>query len=301
MKKLIVMTAIVVFAGVVVTASARAQQGPAASAPKSSATTTPAKSPAPSGMQSSQAANPDGGELKTDKDKASYAIGMNIGQNLKKESAEIDAALVERGMKDALAGKPPLLTEEEEKAALMTLQATMRKKQTEQMQQLAETNKKDGEAFLAANKTKDGVVTLPSGLQYKILTAGTGPKPTASDTVTANYRGTLMNGTEFDASSKHGGAQTFPVTGVIKGWTEALQQMPVGSKWELFIPSELAYGPNGKGPIEPNSMLIFEVELVSIQEKSADQAPSLTPGANAAGGAGAAPAAAPTKDPGKDK
>jgi FKBP-type peptidyl-prolyl cis-trans isomerase len=252
-------------------------------------------------MQSSQAANPDGGELKTDKDKASYAIGMNIGQNLKKESAEIDAALVERGMKDALAGKPPLLTEEEEKAALMTLQATMRKKQTEQMQQLAETNKKDGDAFLAANKTKDGVVTLPSGLQYKILTAGTGPKPTASDTVTANYRGTLMNGTEFDASSKHGGAQTFPVTGVIKGWTEALQQMPVGSKWELFIPSELAYGPNGKGPIEPNSMLIFEVELVSIQEKSADQAPSLTPGANAAGGAGAAPAAAPTKDPGKDK
>ena len=138
------------------------------------------------------------------------------------------------------------------------------------MQQAGDANKKEGEAFLAANKGKDGVVTLPSGLQYKILTAGTGPKPTASDSVVCNYRGTLINGTEFDSSYKRGQPATFPVTGVIKGWTEALQLMPVGSKWQLFIPSDLAYGERGAGAdIGPNSTLIFEVELLSIEDKSA--------------------------------
>ena len=136
------------------------------------------------------------------------------------------------------------------------------------MQQLGETNKKAGEEFLAANKTKDGVVTLPSGLQYKILTAGTGPKPTLSDSVVCNYKGTLLDNTEFDSSYKRGQPATFPVGGVIKGWTEALQLMPVGSKCQLFIPPDLAYGPRGSGPtIGPSSTLIFEVELISIKGK----------------------------------
>ena len=129
-------------------------------------------------------------------------------------------------------------------------------------------NKTEGETFLAANKNKEGVVTLPSGLQYKILKAGTGPKPTASDSVVCNYRGTLVNGTEFDSSYKRGQPATFPVNGVIKGWTEALQLMPVGSKWQLFIPAQLAYGERGAGPdIGPNATLIFEIELLSIQGK----------------------------------
>jgi FKBP-type peptidyl-prolyl cis-trans isomerase len=139
------------------------------------------------------------------------------------------------------------------------------------MQEAAAKNKTEGEAFLAANKAKDGVVTLPSGLQYKILTAGTGPKPTASDSVVCNYRGTLINGTEFDSSYKRGQSATFGVGQVIKGWTEALQLMPVGSKWQVVIPSSLAYGDRGAGAeIGPNATLIFEVELLSIQEKAKD-------------------------------
>lgn len=136
------------------------------------------------------------------------------------------------------------------------------------------TNKKEGDAFLAANKAKEGVTTLPSGLQYKILTAGTGPKPTATDSVVCNYRGTLINGKEFDSSYKRGQPATFPVNGVIKGWTEALQLMPVGSKWQLVVPPDLAYGDRGAGAdITPGATLIFEVELMSIQDKSKDPTP----------------------------
>jgi len=161
-----------------------------------------------------------------------------------------------------------VMTEAEAQTALMQLQAEARKKQEEKMQQTGEANQKEGEAFLAANKSKPGVVTLPSGLQYKILKEGTGPKPVATDSVACNYRGTLINGTEFDSSYKRGEATTFPVNGVIKGWTEALQLMPVGSKWQLFISPDLAYGPRGAGAdIGPNATLIFEVELVSIQSK----------------------------------
>jgi FKBP-type peptidyl-prolyl cis-trans isomerase FklB len=160
------------------------------------------------------------------------------------------------------------MSDDEVKTTLTALQADMRKKQEEKMQLLGETNKKAGEDFLAANKTKDGIVTLPSGLQYKILTAGTGPKPTLTDSVVCNYKGTLLDGTEFDSSFKRGQPATFPVGQVIKGWTEALQLMPVGSKWQLFIPSDMAYGPRGSGPtIGPNSTLIFEVELISIKGK----------------------------------
>jgi FKBP-type peptidyl-prolyl cis-trans isomerase len=270
------------------TPAANSQQAPT---PKTG--TAPATKPG----QAAAAKSPDGFELKTDKDKASYAIGMNIGQNLKKQSEVIDAAVVERGMKDALAGDKTLMTEDEAKAAVVALQASMRKKQEEQVQQMGETNKKEGDAFLAENKTKAGVVTLPSGLQYKILTEGTGPKPTANDSVICNYKGTLLDGTEFDSSAKHGGPATFPVSGVIKGWTEALQLMAVGSKWQLFVPSDLAYGQRGAGGgIAPNSTLIFEVELVSIKSSNAAQpgvpAPGVEPGAGDKSGA-------PPKDPSK--
>ncbi len=207
--------------------------------------------------------------LTTPKDKFSYALGMNLGTSLHRQSVPVDPSILLRGLKDSLAGGKTLLTEDQAKAALAEVQNDLRKKQQEQMQAAGETNKKEGEAFLAANKSKDGVVALPSGLQYKILTQGTGPKPTAADTVVCNYRGTLLNGTEFDSSYKRGQPATFPVGGVIKGWTEALALMPVGSKWQLFIPAQLAYGERAPGPeIGPNSTLIFEVELLSIQSKS---------------------------------
>jgi len=207
-------------------------------------------------------------DLKTDKDKASYAVGLNVGKSLQRESIDVDPSIVEQGIKDGLAGGKTLMTDEEVKAAMAALKATAQKNQEAKMAQAGDANKKEGDAFLAANKAKDGVVTLPSGLQYKILTAGTGAKPTAADTVICNYKGTLINGKEFDASSKHGGPATFPVSGVIKGWTEALQLMPVGSKWQLFIPPDLAYGQRGAGgDIGPGATLIFEVELVSIKGK----------------------------------
>lgn len=194
---------------------------------------------------------------------------MSMGKNLHRDSIEIDPNIMLQGMKDAMGGGKTLLTDEEAQAAIAELQNDLRKKQTEHMQAAAETNRKAGDAFLAANKTKEGVVTLASGLQYKILKAGTGPKPTATDSVVCNYRGTLIDGTEFDSSYKSGQSATFPVNGVIKGWTEALQLMPVGSKWQLFVPPALAYGARGAGSdIGPDSTLIFEVELLSIQPKA---------------------------------
>ncbi len=206
--------------------------------------------------------------LTTQKDKVSYAIGMNIGHSMKSDSLDIDPNIVMRGFKDYMAGGKLLMTDEETKTVLTAFAAEMSKKKQMAAQQAGDANKQAGQQFLAANKTKEGVVTLPSGLQYKILKAGTGPKPTASDTVVTNYRGTLINGTEFDSSYKRGEPATFPVTGVIKGWTEALQLMPVGSKWQLFIPSDLAYGERSPGAeIGPNSTLVFEIELLSIQEK----------------------------------
>jgi FKBP-type peptidyl-prolyl cis-trans isomerase len=187
---------------------------------------------------------------------------------LRKQSVDVDPNLVAQGLKTSLAGGKTLMTQEEAQALLKEVQTDLLKKQQEKMQVEGEANKKEGEAFLAANKGKEGVVTLPSGLQYKILKEGNGPKPTASDSVVCNYRGTLINGTEFDSSYKRGEPATFPVTGVIKGWTEGLQMMPVGSKWQLFIPSSMAYGEPGRGGfIGPNATLIFEVELMSIQEK----------------------------------
>jgi len=198
-------------------------------------------------------------------------IGTGLGANLKKQSVEVDSNLVSQGLKDTMSGGKTRLTQEEAQAVLKEVQTEVQKQQQEKMKETADKNKAEGEAFLAANKSKDGVVTLPSGLQYKILTAGTGPKPTASDSVVCNYRGTLINGTEFDSSYKRGQPATFGVGQVIKGWTEALQLMPVGSKWQLFVPSSLAYGERGAGAeIGPDSTLIFEVELLSIQDKTKD-------------------------------
>src|SRR5580700_2167774 len=175
---------------------------------------------------------------------------------------------------DALAAGKTLLTDEEAKASLTALTADLRKKAEEKAQAIGVANKAEGAAFLEENKTKEGVVTLPSGLQYSILKEGTGPKPTAADTVVCNYRGTLINSTEFDSSYKRGQPATFPVGQVIKGWTEALQLMPVGSKWQLFVPSDLAYGQRGaSAEIGPDTTLIFEVELLSIQDKSKEKAP----------------------------
>lgn len=206
--------------------------------------------------------------LTTDKEKASYALGLNIGRGLSKQPVDLDGAAVARGLKDALSGTKPLLTDEEAAADLAQLQDQVKKATEAKMQALAAENQKAGAAFLAENKTKEGVVTLPSGLQYKVLTPGTGPKPTATDTVVCQYKGTLLDGSEFDSSYKRGQPATFAVGRVIKGWTEALQLMPVGSKWQIFIPADLAYGERGAGNvIPPNATLIFEVELVSIQGK----------------------------------
>lgn len=215
-------------------------------------------------------------ELKTDKDKTSYAIGSDLGNKLKMASIDVDPAILSRAIKDVLTGGKPAMTDDEVRAKLMELskqvqqaQQEAQKKQAEANKVVGEKNRKDGDAFLAENKSKDGVIALPSGLQYKILKAGDGPKPTASDTVTCNYRGTLLDGKEFDSSYKRGQPASFPVSGVIKGWTEALQLMPVGSKWQLFIPADMAYGDRQMGPdITPGSTLIFEVELLSIQPKS---------------------------------
>jgi len=203
--------------------------------------------------------------LENQKDKISYSIGVDIGNNLKKQSIDVDADLLARGVKDSVAGGETLLSPEEVRETLISLQKELREKGQERIRQATEKNRKEGEAFLAENKAKEGVVSLPSGLQYKVLQTGTGPSPKETDTVEANYRGTLIDGTEFDSSYKRGQAAVFPVNGVIAGWTEALQLMKVGDKWQLFIPPNLAYGERGAGPIGPNATLIFDVELVSIQ------------------------------------
>ena len=206
--------------------------------------------------------------LKTDLQKQSYAMGMNLGTGLHRQGITLDPALVARGLKDAQSGGKTLLTDDEARTVLTQWQANMRQKMETKSKEEDATNRKAGEDFLAANKSKPGIVTLPDGLQYKILKEGTGPKPTASDTVSCDYKGTLINGKEFDSSAKHGGPASFQVGGVIKGWTEALQLMPVGSTWQLFIPADLAYGDRGAGAdIGPGDTLVFEVTLNSIEEK----------------------------------
>ena len=215
--------------------------------------------------------------LTTDRDKESYALGMNIAKGMKAQSVDIEPAIMARAMSDILSGAKPLLTDDEMTAELKQLQEEIRAKQETARKDLGDKNLKEGQAFLAANRTKEGVVALPDGLQYKVLKEGNGPVPKPSDTIVCQYRGTLIDGTEFDSSAKHGGAVTFPVDRIIKGWSEALQRMPVGSKWQLFVPPDLAYGDRGAGQIiGPNAVLVFEIELMSIQPPQS-QAPAPQP------------------------
>ncbi len=204
--------------------------------------------------------------LKTKKDTLSYTIGVNIGAGFRQQSINVEPNLVLAGIRDGMAARQGPLTEEQLRAVMMAFQQEMMEKQDEMEKKMAAENKLKSEAFLDANKKLDSVVTLPSGLQYKVLRPGTGKSPTDKDTVVAHYVGTLINGKEFDNSYKRGEPATFPVTGVIKGWTEALKLMQVGAKWRLFIPSDLAYGERGAGGvIGPNEALIFDVELLSIK------------------------------------
>jgi FKBP-type peptidyl-prolyl cis-trans isomerase FklB len=202
--------------------------------------------------------------FKDETDKVSYSFGINIGNNLKRDSVTINPDLVTAGIKDALAGKPQL-TDEEVRSTLAAFSEKLRSKQIEKAKEAGERNKVEGPKFLAENKKKEGVKTTPSGLQYKVIKEGTGPMPKATDEVTVHYRGTIIDGTEFDSSYKRGQPATFNVSGVIPGWTEALQMMKVGSHWQLYIPSELAYKDQQKSAqITPNSVLIFDVELLNI-------------------------------------
>jgi len=203
-------------------------------------------------------------ELKDQKAKDSYSLGYQYGEAFKNQAVDIDLEVFAAGMRDGFGGKKSLMSPAEIEENLSSLKKRLFAVQQSQLREKATKNREEGEAFLAENATKKQVVTLPSGLQYKVLVEGTGKTPKAQDEVTVHYRGTLIDGTEFDSSYKRGKPATFQVDGVIKGWTEALQLMKEGGKWQLFVPSELAYGERGMGRIPPNSTLIFEVELISV-------------------------------------
>jgi FKBP-type peptidyl-prolyl cis-trans isomerase FklB len=212
--------------------------------------------------------------LSTDKDRASYAIGMMLGHNWQQQGLDVDYDLVLRGVKDITSGQPTLMTQPEMTATLEKFKQELAVKQQKMHEELVAKNRADGAEFLATNKNNPGVITLPDGLQYEVITNGSGPVPSPSDIVTVNYRGMLIDGTEFDSSYKRGQPAEFPVGGVIHGWTEALEKMNVGSKWKLFIPSELAYGERGNRGIPPDSVLIFEVELLDAKAAPAAAAPA---------------------------
>jgi FKBP-type peptidyl-prolyl cis-trans isomerase FklB len=210
------------------------------------------------------------GSLKTDRQKFSYTAGYQIGQNLKRQNLDLDSKAFSQGTQDAITNAKPRLKPEEMQAAVQNQQ----KKDIEKQAAAAKKNLDAGQAFLEVNKKKDGVVTLPSGLQYKVITEGKGKQPKSSDTVVAHYRGTLINGTEFDSSYQRNEPATFPVGGVIKGWQEVLPLMKEGAKWQVYIPSNLAYGPQGAGgEIGPNEVLIFDIELLSVKSDAADSEP----------------------------
>ncbi len=214
--------------------------------------------------------------LGDEKSRVSYAIGMMLGHNWQQQGLEVDPEIAARAIKDIQSGGATLLSQTEMQETLTAFQKEFKVKQQKIQEEKAIKNKAEGADFLAANKAKPGVVTLPDGLQYTVLTEGSGAMPQADNVVSVHYRGTLLDGTEFDSSYKRGQPAQFPVNGVIRGWTEALQLMKTGSKWKLFIPSDLAYGENGQRSIPPNSVLIFEVELLSVQP-SAPPAPPAQP------------------------
>jgi FKBP-type peptidyl-prolyl cis-trans isomerase FklB len=253
---------------------ASAQQAPA----KAPAAAPPAKAPAAAAPAPAAQAPASGSAFKTQKEKLSYAIGMEMGKGVKTQGLDVDPSILEQGLKDALSGAKAQMTEDEIKQVITSLQQEIRQKQMQAQETAAAENKTKGEAYLAANAKKDGVVALPDGLQYKILTAGQGKKPLESDTVMCNYKGTFVDGTEFDSSAQAGKPVPFEVKNVIPGFKEVLQLMPVGSKWQVVVPSNLAYGERGAGGvIGPNATLIFEIELVSIEGSAPAQPAGGTP------------------------
>lgn len=209
--------------------------------------------------------------LTNDVDKLSYILGMQIGTSLKNLDTEIKIDLFTAAIQDVMAGREPAMTEEQMKAAMMEFQTKMAQQQKEKRQKEGEENLIAAKKFLEENAKKEGVITLPSGLQYKVIKAGDGAKPAATDSVTVNYKGTFIDGKQFDSSYDRGTPATFQVNQVVKGWTEALQLMTVGSKWQLFIPPDLGYGEMGNRGIPPNSLLIFEVELIEVKEGSGNE------------------------------
>ncbi len=204
-------------------------------------------------------------ELKDLKDKESYSLGYQFGQSLKAQGLDINLEAYKSGIQDALSGSKPQLSQEEMRQTVAELQKRFIAAREKELKEMSVKNLAAGKAFLEENKKKEGVKTLPSGLQYKVLAEGSGKTPQATDSVTVNYSGTFINGAEFDSSFKREKPLTFQVDGVIRGWTEALKLMKEGSKWQLFIPPELGYGERGGGPVPPNSTLIFEVELISVK------------------------------------
>ena len=224
---------------------------------------------APAGAEPAKAAPAAAVPPQTAAEAAYYAIGLDLGRRLRNSDVAADPQTVLQGLKDGMSGAKPAFTDDQMRAAMGALQAEAETKAMAKAAKAAEANAAQGAAFLAANKVRPGVVTLPSGLQYEILKAGSGPVPKADDTVSCNYRGTLIDGTEFDSSYARKEPASFAVNGVIKGWTEALQRMPVGSKWRLVVPAALAYGDHGAGAqIGPGAVLVFEVELLSIEPKA---------------------------------
>jgi FKBP-type peptidyl-prolyl cis-trans isomerase FklB len=212
--------------------------------------------------------------LKSQKDKVSYAIGVYSGNGLKQQSIDVDPDIMARGIKDSLSEGKILLTDQEMREVMSAFQKDMAIKQAEKRSALAEKNKKEGETFLAENKAKEGIKTLSSGLQYKVIQEGTGKSPKLKDEVVAHYRGTRIDGIEFDSSYKRNEPATFKLDRVIKGWAEALALMKEGAKWQLFIPADLAYGENGlQTVIEPNAVLIFDVELISVNQNKDESKP----------------------------
>jgi FKBP-type peptidyl-prolyl cis-trans isomerase len=250
----------------------RAQQAPEkapappakapAGGPAKSSASAPAKAPAAQAPAAAPA-------FKTQKEKLSYAIGMEMGKGVKAQGIDVDPVILVQGLNDAISGGKAKMSDDELRQVITALQQDIRQKQTQAQQAAGAENKTKGDAFLAENGKKDGVVVLPDGLQYKILAAGQGKKPAETDTVLCNYKGTFLDGTEFDSSEKAGKPVPFEVKNVIPGFKEVLQLMPVGSKWQVFIPSGLGYGERGAGSvIGPNATLIFEIELVGIQDNA---------------------------------
>lgn len=270
MRKFSNLTTHLLLAGACLGATAIAQDGTASKQASTSQT-----APATGSQQGTAAATPVIPGLPTKKDQISYALGLNVGKGLQRESIDVDPNLIMQGLKDGMSGGKTLMTDDQAQQTMMQLQAEVREQAEAKRKQEAVTNKKAGDDFQAANKVKPGVVSLPSGLQYKIIKQGSGPKPTPNDVVSCTYTGTLIDGKVFDSTAMHGGEPaTFPVKGVIKGWTEALQLMPVGSKFQLVLPPDLAYGEHGAGnDIGPNQTLVFEVELLSIKPPDQNQPP----------------------------